>query len=672
MAWRLSLFGPPRLLDDQGRMISVPAKTYALIAYLVLANRCEPATRASLRQFLWEDSESKAAATNMRKFLSRLLERQAQCGFELIRSRRDHVELITSSVEIDLSAFLQAVSARRSADLVTLCNLYRGDLLEGMGWEKAESSEWIAMQQIKLRDSFIGAMTSQLEPIEADTDRIPLRTAARRLVEVDPYNETGHRALMLLFAEDGEPARIRDTYLNLEKRLRTDLRVEPDPATTKLLHELLEARAAPREASREMRTEPAQPKTSTPLLGASVSSEGRSSASATSFASRSGSPRVTILPPAVKGSDSYKQLLAASLIEDVTIGLCRFKSLAVVAPQTAWELSHSAKKADLLRSFNIDYVVETKLQGQGDSTRLAVRLVNFVTRDILWIEQLEFEPTTMANQYGQLSTRIVLLLVDSIERNELAGYDAEQDSTAYHLYLAGQRCLHTLGLPSVRRARRLFKTAMGQCADFVPAISGLARTYQREWLLMARGDEELLGEAERLANLARDIDPEDARGHRELGVSKLYAGRFDESVEALSEGERRSPQFADLLNDFADAYSHTCDFPAALEKITKAIELNPLCPDHYWWTSAGANYHLQRYDAAIGAMRHMRDQSAAFRLMAASYAMLGDKEQARSFVKKAKDIHPDFKISGWLSIVPIQDPIYAKHYEQGLREAGFD
>ena len=650
----------------------VPAKTFALAAFLILSGGHAPAKRASIRQFLWPSADAKTAAANLRKFLARVLERQERFGFELIHCERGHVELVESA-RIDLARFLNTVTAREPADLLELCELYRGDLLEGLGGEESESSEWMELQRTRLRDAFIGAVTSGLEPADRDTDRLPLRMVARRLVEVDPYNETGHRALMLLFAEDGEPARIRDTYRNLEERLLADLGVQPDAATTQLMHELLQARAAPREAPAPISMEAPPPKPSVEVIAAGPSIEGRSSISAlTSLAARSGLPRVTILPPAAHGSQSYENLLAASLIEDITIGLCQFKSLSVVAPHTAWELSHSPRKTDLLGAFNVDYVVETTLQGHGDLTRLAVRLINFATRDILWIEQLEFDPTTMARQYRQLSSRIVLQLADSVERSELASYDAEQDTTAYHLYLAGQRCLRTLGLPSVRRARRLFKAAVGRCPDFVPAISGLARTYQREWLLMARGDEELLGEAERLASLAREIDPEDARGYRELGVCKLYAGSFEESVEALSEGERRSPQFADLLNDFADAYSHTCDFPAALEKITKAIELNPLCPDHYWWTAAGANYHLQRYGEAINAMRHMRDQSAAFRLMAASYAMLGDKPSARQFVEKAKDIHPDFKISGWLSIVPIQDPSYAKHYEQGLREAGFD
>lgn len=647
-------------------MIAVPAKTFSLIAYLLLTSRGEPANRASLWQFLWGNADSKTAATNLRKFLLRVRKRQDEIGFGLVRIERSHVELAPLSGRIDLLEFQHAISAQTPADLVSLCDLYRGDLLEGFEEEEAEFGAWLETHRANLRDAFVSAVASRIEPLQADADRVSLKIAARRLIEVDPYNEAGHRALMRLFAEDGEPARVRDIYHGLEFRLRQDLGVESDSQTTDLYYSLL-----PSPSAIVVQDATSAPVASVPVPRQSEFDPDVRETIASANSARSGTPRIIILPPAAASGPDYRQQLATSLIEDVTLGLCRFKALSVIAPHTAWELSQDSKKA-LLRTFRIDYAVETQLQGHGTETQLAVRLINAVTRDILWIEQFAFDAESMAHHYKELSVQIVLRLVDTIERTELASYDAEPNDTAYHLYLDGQRNLRTLGLPSVRRARKHFKSAVSACADFVPAISGLARTYQQEWLLMASGDHELLGEAERLAILSRDIDPDDARGYRELGVCRLYGGRFDESIEALAQAEKRSPQFADLLNDFADAYSHTCDFPAALQKITKAIELNPLCPDYYWWTAAGANYHLQQYRDAIRCMNHMRDQSAAYRLMAASYGMLGEREKARMYARKTREIHPDFSITSWLSIVPIQDPYYAKHYEQGLREAGFN
>ncbi len=105
--------------------------------------------------------------------------------------------------------------------------------------------------------------------------------------------------------------------------------------------------------------------------------------------------------------------------------------------------------------------------------------------------------------------------------------------------------------------------------------------------------------------------------------------------------------------------------------INRAIELNPLGPDRYWWVAGGANFHLQRYREAIESMSRMRDNSPAYRLMAASWALLGESEKAAEYVRRAKDIHPDFNVESWLAILPIRDRTFAQHYEHGLREAGF-
>jgi DNA-binding SARP family transcriptional activator/tetratricopeptide (TPR) repeat protein len=666
MVCRLSLFGPPRLLDDQGRLISVPVKTYALVAYLLLASCGGPATRASLRQFLWEDGDAKTAATNLRKFLSRLLERQAECGCELILSRRDHVELATESIRVDLAEFLRIVGQRLPADLTALCDLYRGDLLQGCEFEGTDVQFWLNLQRGRLRDTFIAAVAGRLEPLDADADKVAVRIAARRLLEVDPYNEVGHRALMRLFAEDSEPARVKDLYQSLEARLQEDLGVAPDEVTTKLLRTLLPA-ARKGDAAAPSRSENA------PAVAASVTpaptDDELASDDTTVVPERSGAPRITVLPPLPIGGQDYDHQLAVSLIEDVTIGLCRSKALSVVAPHTAWALS---QRKTLLRKYRIDYAVETHLQNRGGDPWLGLRLLDPLSRQILWTEQYSLSQEQVAHQYRAMSVRILSSLIEKIERAELSRYDNEQNASAYHLYLVGQRHLRTLDLPHVRRARRAFKNALGACPDFVPTLSGLAKTLRLEWILLARGDPDLLVEAGRLARRSLEIDPDDARGHRESGVCQLYSGRFDESLRSFEQAERCNPQYADLLVDFADALTHACEPSTGLQKVSEAIELNPLCPDYYWWVAGGSNFHLHRYDDAINCVSRMRDQTPAYRLLAASFARLGQGEQAAEYVRKVKEIHPDFSVSNWLSILPIRDPQYERDYEDGLRQAGFD
>jgi tetratricopeptide (TPR) repeat protein len=375
-------------------------------------------------------------------------------------------------------------------------------------------------------------------------------------------------------------------------------------------------------------------------------------------------------PPPIAGQD-YVHQLAVSLVEDVTIGLCRSKALSIVAPHTAWELSQSGKKT-LFRTFGIDYAVETRLQSRDGESWLTLKLLDPVSREILWTDQYCLGPEQIARRYREISVRILSSLLERVERAELSRYEREHHATAYHLYLAGQRQLRALDLPHVRRARRAFKSALSICPDFVPTLSGLAKTLRLEWVLLARGDPDLLVEAEKLARRSVELDPDDARGYRELGACTLYTGRFEESLRALGDGETRNPQFADLLMDFGDALTHASDAASGLKKIERAIELNPLCPDQYWWAAGGANFHLHQYEDAIECIQRMQDQTPAFRLLAASHAMIGNQEEAARFTRKTKEFHPDFSVAGWLSILPIREKAYARHYEEGLRRAGFD
>jgi tetratricopeptide (TPR) repeat protein len=226
-------------------------------------------------------------------------------------------------------------------------------------------------------------------------------------------------------------------------------------------------------------------------------------------------------------------------------------------------------------------------------------------------------------------------------------------------------------LPHVRRARSLFKASLKRDERFAPAMSGLAQTYYWEWLLLARGERDLLELAQHLSRQAVASDPEGAHGLRELGLCALYMGQFDESLEAFAEAERRNPQHADLLADYADSLALSGKPAAALTKLETAFALNPLCPDIYWWNQGTIYYQLERYDAAIAAVSRMRDSAPAYRLLAACFAMRGEMGRAREYARQVRQTYPDFTVRKWLGMIPIRDEALRRSYEEGLRAAGF-
>jgi TolB-like protein/tetratricopeptide (TPR) repeat protein len=379
------------------------------------------------------------------------------------------------------------------------------------------------------------------------------------------------------------------------------------------------------------------------------------------------------MPPDVPAQDQEGAYLAIGLLEDVTIGLCQAKTLSVVAPFTAQRIATDADgRADAYLRHNVSYVLETRLGRKVSGPTLFAELVDLRGDETIWADRFDVSTDHLPRTYDEIIRRIATTVVGQIERNEFSRIAQVSTADAYQNFLIGQHHLKTIDLPDVRRARKSFRAALKQAPEFSSALSGLARSEHIEWLLTARGDTELLRSAELHSLKAILADGDNAGGYHQLGVTKLYLGAFDESIDAFRGAEQSAPSHADLIADYADTLVHASDPESGLAKIKLAIELNPLCPDLYWWTAAGANYSLGRYQDALDCLSHVTDQSHIFRFAAACWGMLGERKKALRLMRKTMENHPGFEIEKWLSIIPIRENWQKDLYREGLRKAGFN
>ncbi|WP_250956554.1 hypothetical protein [Rhizobium sp. CG5] len=377
--------------------------------------------------------------------------------------------------------------------------------------------------------------------------------------------------------------------------------------------------------------------------------------------------RLALLPPETVQSARRDGSVANALIEDLTISLCANRTVSIVAPYTAERIQASKDKAAVLQQYNVVYALDTKRTEDS----LFVQLIFMPADEVVWATRFKLDANAIVEQRTVISTAIQRSIIDKISvSTEIAG-DFRQRPEAYYAYLHGLTGLSTLTLPSIRKARKYFKQALEDERGFAPALAGTARTLSMEWLLTARGDNELLLHAERLAQTAITKHGPSAGALKELGVSQLYLGKIDESLEALSEAEAISPHYADALYSHADSLVHASNPAAALAKITSAIALNPIPPDTYFWTAAGASYFLGEYQQALGYIDRMRDSRPASRLAAASWGMLGEVTKARACRLRVLKDNPSFDLNLWLEMIPHKENWQTELYRDGLLRAGF-
>jgi tetratricopeptide (TPR) repeat protein len=485
------------------------------------------------------------------------------------------------------------------------------------------------------------------------------REAARRILDLDPYHEPAYRLLMRAYAAEGRVYEARRVFDQCKALFEADLSVGPDAETTAILDHILGRDAA--------NDDDPDRKPLSPAAAPALAREGPGH----TVQVTTGIPKLAILmPPRGSASDDLHGI-ATLLLEDVTLGLCSLRTIQIIAPQTSWQMSADPRIQDSVERFGVTYLVESNLHVLHGSNSLSLKLLDARSRTILWAQRVPLGNLQLAASFREICVGLMPSIAEALERAEFRRHETAEDQAAYYWYLMGQKYMRQIDLPNIRKARRAFQTAIAGGGEFAPAYSGAARTLQLEWILLARGDQGALAKSEKLARQAIDLDPRDSGGYHQLGFASLYAHRFDESIAHFTQAERRHPQHADLLADFADSLAHSGRPEAGLKKLEQAMALNPIIPDQYWWCASGMNYQLHRYEEAINCALRMKDGAPAWRLVAAAHAQLGDKESARVYVEKTLETYPDFRVEHWLSIVPNRNPDDVRHYKVGLRAAGF-
>ena len=648
MTFFLQTIGGLRLVGPNESEVAFPEKGLLLLAYL-LTTRSGSAHRAELADFLWNHEDSGASLANLRKTISRIKARQNELGMQFLDFKEGLICADAGLLSSDVLSANEEI-ADPFMRLRRLVAILKQKFLGPTKLQTRDFEAWLARQtdtRLKLlRETLREVSSLPLDDVQAEL----VKGAAILLFRLQPDDADTLQLLVKIFNAEGDVDFLRGHFEQRSNAIaRGQAALNPTLATGSAVSPGAVSAQAIARAAADMR---------------SMTDEKPGAGSAI--------PRLVLLAPVNQSDRPDAGLLAGSLIEDITIGFCAFNSVQVIAPHSAVQIGAQIHDPDaFFERHSVNYILETRVMRVGEDLTMFAQLVFYNDSRIVWAERFSLNNLDLIRERRTIARRIALSVSGEIERNESTRSYIELNAIAYHRYLIGRRHMNKLTLPNMRRARKEMKGSLTATADFAPALSSIARTYSKEWLLTARGDIELLKSAEAFASRAIKARSDMSDGYREFGIAKLLQGAFDESTEAMELAEILGPHYADVLADYADTLVH-CSRPSmALQKIERAIELNPLSPDPYLWTAAGANYALGQFDASLDYIDQMADPSLADRLSAANWAMLGHREKASFHVRRVREANPDFDVDRWLAAVPTKEQWHRDLYRDGLKRAGF-
>lgn len=234
----LHLFGSPRFTwQDEPLLGFISNKARALLVYLASTQRFH--SRNALAELLWADTPTTARA-NLRRTLGNL---RTLNGINFCMDSAQWLAFDPDNCWVDVVEFERLVSIPVAVDeidpLVHAAQLYHDDFLAGFNLSVSyEFEAWALRERARLKGQMVEVLQRLAEQYEQRNELSAAIETIRHLLHLEPWREEAHRRLMVLLARHDEVSAALMHFETCCAQLRTELDVEPSPATLELVEQI--------------------------------------------------------------------------------------------------------------------------------------------------------------------------------------------------------------------------------------------------------------------------------------------------------------------------------------------------------------------------------------------------------------------------------------------------
>lgn len=639
-------------LRNGGQAIDLPGRRErALLAYLAMPAG-EPRSRDKLAGMLWSERGDKQARDSLKQSVLKLRKAVDGAGRAMLLSDREFVTLDPAAVSVDVAEFERLTGEGTPEAVARAMALYRGDLLDGLEVRDPAFEEWLLIERQRLRDLARQALAALLARQMADGAHDQAAATARRLIGLDPLREDAHRALMRIYAEQGQTALALRQYQTCRDKLQSELGVKPEAETERLHQSIQQNRSEARPSPRESAAPPAAAEPP-PRPGEPVSTP-------------TAKPSIAVLPFANLSGDPDQEYFSDGITEDIIAGLARLHWLFVIARNSSFTFKGKAVDAkEVGNRLGVRYLLEGSVRRAGGRVRIACQLIDAATGLHLWSDRFD---STLSDVFD-LQDRITSSVIGAIEPKlrhaeiERARHKPTESIDAYDLFLRAIALHNTVTFEDRVEALRLLERAIALDPNYAAAY-GLAaychlRQRQRDWTASTTA------EGVRLARIAARIGQDDPDALWMAGVSLgILTGESEEALALVERSLQLNPNSAGAWMASGMVRAYAGDSDTAIIHFDRSIELNPLDPLVYitWYGIAFAHFMAGRYeDASVWLDRSLRalpSYPPALRLKIATCGLRGHTQEGEKWLERLLALIPDTTLE-----------MLRLHYEPMIRSA---
>jgi len=387
---------------------------------------------------------------------------------------------------------------------------------------------------------------------------------------------------------------------------------------------------------------------------------------------------IAVLPFDNLSREPDQEYFADGMTDELITGLARHPELLVIARDSTFLYRGKAlDTAAIAQQLNVRYLLTGSVYRDGQQVRIHAQLADSRNGSLLWAESYDGSLEHIFELQGRITGRIVAALTAKIETGHDTAMPRQTGSTeAYDSYLMGKKHFYLyLNREENRKARELFEASIHYDPEFASAYAMLAWTHVFDVMNGWSDDRQAsLQRALELATRALSLEPQLPVAYWVRGLAYRETGDY---VKALVEAEKAieyDPNYANAHILLATLLYFAGRPEEGLERILKAMEINPHHPFNYTFHLGQAYFILHRYRESVDTLRKaLESNPASERIhvwLAAALARAGALDDARWEATQVRVLNPEFSLQRMEQSLPFSNPADRQHVIDSLRMAG--
>jgi TolB-like protein/DNA-binding SARP family transcriptional activator/Flp pilus assembly protein TadD len=683
-----------------GQSIDIPGRKERALLALLAMTPGEGHSRDKLAALLWSDRGNKQARDSLKQAVLRLRKSFDPVHPLPVMADRDALVLDRASIVVDVAEFEQLIGEGTPEALGRATALYRGDLLDGLDVRDPAFEEWLIIERQRLRALACEVAGKLVDQYLASGARDRAGAAARRLLALDPLRESAHRALIKIYAEQGQATLALRQYQLCRDALQRELGVRPEAETERLYQSVRARRTSARRTPGQAPEFEVTGEQGPTNLDETVALPGQgrkrnrdaaidrrpTRASENDLPSTLEAvlqrPAVAILPFVNLSVDAAQEYFADGITEDLITSLAHWRWFPVIARNSTF--TYKGRAVDVMqvgRELNVRYVVEGSLRRAGERVRINAQLIDAGSGHHLWAQIYDRHLGDIFELQDELTRAIVVAIEPQITHAEQRRVARKRPGSldAWDLSLQALAQIHRGSVPALTEAKRLLRsaTSMDSTSSYAQSLLALAEFHSAlaGWTRDPAGT---LAETLSAAEAAVELDDNDWLAHTLLGIATLLVRRaYDKAVQEEELALALNPS-ASLAYHFLGCALTFAGQPAqAIPKFAAVLDIDPRFPLLTVTLADLGLAHLLVGDLAASldlferALAEQAGNVRAWQRKTVALAHMGRIEEAQTALARVFELQPSFSAGYVAATYPFYNTAHTAVIVDGLHKAGW-